>query len=311
MESKETERPSGKIQKVFIVMNPVSGVQDNEDARSTIDAFCESNGLSCEIHETSPNEDLTGTIRKKLKEGVDCVVAAGGDGTVAAAVKGIVRSDVPLAILPLGTGNNLARDLRIPLALEDALGLIVAEDHHRQVIDLIQVGDDYYVMNVSIGVSADTMFETPRAEKQKFGMLAYLRRGIESINKADLNRFLVEVDGRRIRFSASEVMITNVRFMGLQPQLEGVVVEDDDGALNMFIVRASRLIDYLGVLRRFIIPARQKDETQLKHIAIRDRALIKTDRPARVQADGEPIGETPVEIRVVPNALRIIVPGGS
>ena len=308
MTSNSSTQQSVQIKKVLIVMNPVSGVNDTEDARTTINTFGETSGWEFEVHETKPDEDLTGLIRKVIKENVDCVLAAGGDGTIAAVVSGLVNSKVPLGILPLGTANNLARDLNIPLALPDSLQLITSDEHNIKTMDLIQVGDAYYVLNVSIGVSADTIHYTAREEKQKFGMLAYLGRAIQSVHNADMHRFQVEVDGRRMTFTASEVMITNDKFMGLQPQLEGVAVEADDGALDMFIVRANTLLDYLGVLGRFIIPAKQKNQKQLKHILIREFASFKTDQPLRVQADGEVIGKTPVEIRVVPNALRVIVP---
>lgn len=301
------DQPNGAKQ-VFIVMNPVSGVKDTGNSRKTIEEFCQSKGWQYEIHETQPDEDLRGLVGRQVKQNVDMVLAGGGDGTVAAVVNGLVNSLVPLGILPLGTGNNLARDLGIPLGLPDALALLAAPDNRLNELDVIQVGDAYYVLNVSIGVSADTMHKTRREEKQKFGMLAYLRRGIESINRADLYRFMVDVDGRKVRFRASEVMITNDKFMGLQPRLDGVDVEANDGALDMFIVRASTLVDYLGVFRRFLIPASQRDEEQLKHLPIRDMARIQSDRPLRVQADGEVIGQTPVEVRVVPNALRVIVP---
>jgi YegS/Rv2252/BmrU family lipid kinase len=294
--------------KVFIVMNPVSGVKDTGNSRKTIEDFCQSQGWAYEIYETKPDDDLRGQVRKQLKQKVDYVLAAGGDGTVAAVVNGLVNSQVPLGILPLGTGNNLARDLSIPLALPDALALLASEKQVLQNMDVFQVGETYYVMNVSIGVSADTMEKTGREEKKKFGMLAYLRRGIESINQADLYRFLADVDGRKVHFRASEVMITNDKFMGLQPRLEGVEVEANDGALDMFIVRASSLVDYLGVFRRFLIPANQKDEEQLKHLPVRTSVIIQSDRPLRVQADGEVIGQTPVEIHVVPDALRVVVP---
>jgi diacylglycerol kinase (ATP) len=308
MEESSPAPQVSQAQKVFIVMNPVSGVKDSDDSRKLIDDFFQSNGWEYEVHETKPDEDLPGLVRKKLKQKVDYVLAAGGDGTVAAVVGGLVNSQVPMGILPLGTGNGLARDLNIPITLPEALALLTSPERDVQNLDVMQVGDAYYVLNVSIGVSADTMHTTGREEKQKFGMLAYLRRGIESINRANLHRFHVIIDGRKVTFLASEVMITNDKFMGLQPQLEGVEVEANDGALDMFIVRANSLVDYLGVFGRFIIPARQKDELQLKHMPIRDSVLVQSDRPLRVQADGEVIGQTPVEIRVVPDALQVIVP---
>lgn len=288
------------------MMNPVSGTNDTDNTRTTIEQFFESRGWEYEIYETKKDENLRQRVMKAVNDGVDIVVAAGGDGTVSAVVGGMVNTQVPMGILPLGTGNALARGLNIPLALPDALALL-GDSNQIFTMDVIQLGDDYYCLNVSIGVSAMTMRDTPRAEKRKFGMLAYLRRGIESLIKSRMHRFNLVVDQTKFQLAASELLIANDKLLGMQPLIDGVEINAGDGKLELFIVRAQSLRDYVGVVSHFIL--RRKSETaELNYLPIHESALIRSVRPLPVQADGEMIGETPVEVKLIPGALKVIVP---
>ena len=100
------------------------------------------------------------------------VIAAGGDGTLVGVANGLVHSPVPLGILPLGTGNDLARALLIPLKLDEAMELLVS-DHVVMEIDALQVGERYFFSNVSVGISPKMMKDTKSADKKRFGRLAY------------------------------------------------------------------------------------------------------------------------------------------
>jgi diacylglycerol kinase (ATP) len=293
--------------RVFVVLNPAAGMSDGASVREIIRKFCDEKGWSCEIHETKQDEDLRKLLREVITSEVDMVIACGGDGTVSAVVNGLVNSPIPLGILPAGSGNLLARDLNIPLNPEAALALL-GGDHRILTIDVMQVKDAYFVMNASVGISARTMRDTPRIEKRRFGMLAYFRHAIDNLSRARRHRFMVTVDGRRMRFAASEVMAANMKFMGLQPQLEGVEIDPCDGQLDVFILRTRGLIDYLDVLLRFVLRSKPRGHPTLRYLPVTDRLTLVTRSRLTVQADGEVIGKTPVEIRLVPQALRVIVP---
>jgi len=313
VEPEEQEKragPPAEINKVFVVLNPVAGVNNRDTIRDSVEKFCAEKRWDFDIHETKKDEDLHRVMKKALKDGVDLVIAAGGDGTVAGVVSGIAQSSVPLGILPAGTGNALARDLGIPITADAALELIGGE-HDVKTMDAIQIGKDYYALNVSIGISAEIMEKTAREEKRRFGFLAYLWRGLQTLTRSRLHRFSVEVDDRKVQFRASEVMIANEKLMGLQPRIDGVEVSAEDGRLDAFIVRAQSLRDYLGVFTRFVRRSQPAYDSNLRYLPIREKIVIHTLKPVPVQADGEAIGVTPVEIRVVPQAIRVIVPPSS
>jgi YegS/Rv2252/BmrU family lipid kinase len=297
-----------KLQKVFVVMNPVAGLTDAKTAKDLVTSYCAERGWECEIHETEKNEDVTDLVRNVLRDGVDLVIAAGGDGTVSNVVAGMVHSETPLGILPAGTGNALARDLSIPLDLASAMELI-GGDHEVHVMDVMHVNEKkYYVLNVSVGISSLTMRTTQRNEKRRFGMLAYFYRAVGSIRHSALHHFRVEVDGNPVRFAASELMVANSKFMGLQPQLRGVNIDPNDGRLDMFIVRAQSLRDYVNVVGGFLRKRNRYGDPTLNHLSARKTIRIESEFPLPVQGDGDMVGNTPVEIHLLPNALRVIAP---
>lgn len=310
MEKEEQEKPAGTpvdINKVFVVLNPVAGVSDSDSIRDSVEKYCESKSWTYDIHETKKDEDLNSIMKKVLKDGTDLVIAAGGDGTVAGVVSVIAQSGVPLGIIPAGTGNALARDLGIPIAADAALELL-GSDHDVKTMDAIKIGKDYYVLNVSVGVSAIIMEKTGREEKRRFGFLAYIWRAIQTLTRSRLHRFSAEVDGRQVQFTASEVMITNEKLMGLQPKIDNVEVNAEDGRLDLFIVRAQGFRDYFDVFTRLVRRSKSEYDSNIRYLPVKNKLVINTLRPVAVQADGEVIGQTPVEIQVVPNAIKVIVP---
>lgn len=295
------------IEKVFVVLNPVAGLTKAEDARQTIERFCEQKGWTCNIHETKPDEDLRDLVRQELKKGVDLVIAAGGDGTVSAVVSGMVNSNVPMGILPAGTGNALARDLNIPLDLQQALDVIGGE-HVVRRLDTMELNGDYWVLNVSIGVSSLTMRNTSRAQKRRFGMLAYAWRAVGLLARSDTHRFELRLNDRVYRFHASEVMIANSKLLGLQPQLEGVNIDMNDGRLDLFVIRAEGTRDYLGLFAGFLFPKDRNADEKLRYLEITDTIEISSEFPLPVQADGEVICNTPVRVKLVADSLLVVVP---
>lgn len=297
-----------KIERVFVVFNPVAGLTKADTARETILKFCETMEWQCDIHETKPDEDVRQLVKDAVQTGVDMVIASGGDGTVSAVVSGMVNSNVPMGILPAGTGNALARDLGIPLDLEEALA-VFSQEHDVRVLDIMETnGSDYWALNVSVGVSAMTMNATKREEKRRFGMLAYVWRALGLIKNSDMHRFRITVDGKKYAFSASEVMVANTKLFGLQMQLNGVEIDANDGVFDLFIVRADSAKDYVGVLTSFMREKGVAEEPNLRYLPVKDRVEITSEFPLPVQADGEVIGDTPVTIRLIPSALRVIVP---
>lgn len=299
------------ISKVFVILNPVAGLTNADTARDLITRFCQEQGWECELHETKKDEDLRQLVREQIKQGADLVIVSGGDGTVSAVVSGIANSKTPMVILPAGTGNALARDLGLPLNLEGALDLMRG-DYTVRVMDVMEVKvgarTDYFALNVSAGISAKTMKDTKRKEKRRFGMFAYLYRAFGTIKDSRMHRFNVKIDGQNHVIAASEVMIANTKLLGMEPKLGDIEIDPNDGRLDVFIVRAQGFRDYLSVLLDFVLRKKRNEIEKLRYLEMHKSAEIRCQAPVAVQADGEVIGNTPVEVRLVPSALHILAP---
>jgi diacylglycerol kinase (ATP) len=288
--------------KIFVVVNPVAGNADTDEVRRLLDQHLPEH--EWEIFETSGEEQLSEVVMQALPQGFDLVVAAGGDGTVSGVAAGLVNNQVPMAILPIGTGNALARELGISLNPEDAL-LLLVEGFDTRDIDGMWVKETLSVLGVGIGLTSLTMQETDRQQKRRFGLLAYIWNGLKQLGGIGLNRFEVEIDGEIRRVTASEVYISNSRVIGVKPFNLGPEVRPDDGVVQVCIFKARTAWDYLRTAAQLITGRRQEE---IDCVGALKQIKVSASRPLPVQADGEVITSTPVELQVVPAAVRVVVP---
>ena len=296
-------------QKALVVFNPKAGKEDQADQiRAALTQHFTPPDWTSEIYETTgdKSEDVAAICRAACERGADLVVAAGGDGTLIGVANGLVNSPVPLGILPLGTGNDLARVLLIPLNLAEALQLLVG-DHAVMEIDALQVGERYFFSNVSVGISPQMMRDTQSVHKKIFGRLAYILAMIKRSSIFHLQRYTLTLDDRARSVRAAEVMISNTTLLVKPPFLFGAPDTLADGQLEVYIVRAQTLGDYVRLIwDLFRRPGRSA--AKLSHLAATHSVRIEANRSHLVQADGEVIGHTPVEVQLVRKAIHVIMP---
>lgn len=295
-----------EISQIYIVLNPVAGHAVVEDIHEKLEKRLQAGGHIYEVYETTGDEDVAELTKAACSRGSTLVVAAGGDGTVAAVVNGLLHTEIPLGIIPVGTGNGLARALGIPLDIEDAIDLIAGENE-TMYIDALQVNGKIYVLNASAGISAKAMDETPHTVKQRWGMLAYVRTFLTQLLGFQPRRFWLTLDGQRRMVRASEILVTNGQMLR-DPFPLGPRERLNDGIMDIYIANARNLIDYLKIAWNAVIH-RGRQERELRHLQATERVKIESvGSPLPAQADGETIGVTPVEIEIVRDALRVIVP---
>src|SRR5512143_4013328 len=192
-------------QKVFAVYNPKAGGEGQADElRSTLTQYFTAPQWSLEIHETTAEEDVTALCRAACDRGLSLLVSAGGDGTLMSVANALVGRSIPLGILPLGTGNLLAKVLGIPSKLDEAVKLL-SGDHTMIEIDTLKVGDRHFLSNVSVGISPIIMSDTSTEQKKRLGMLAYFWTGVKRSRLFNLRHYILTVDGKTRRVRASEI----------------------------------------------------------------------------------------------------------
>lgn len=299
---------SNAPERALIVFNPVAGTLDAQVVRETIERQLTDHHWTYQIHETSANEDTAGVIRQMLnQQNFSLVVAAGGDGTVSTVADALQRSKLPVGILPIGTSNTLAQELGIPLSLEQACRLLT-EEHSLMGLDGMQVGQQIFLLHISIDLVALTIEKTERQAKRRFGRAAYMWTALTQWLGYQPCRFILSIDSqppRRLR--AASIFIANIGGVGLPPFYWGPHIRPDDSLLDICIIRARTFFDYLKV----VYCARQGGQLPNPHITYltaQHKVAVFANRPLPVQGDGEIIGETSVTVKVVPEVLHLVVP---
>lgn len=238
----------------------------------------------------------------------DGVVAVGGDGTVHEAVNGLAESDVPLGIIPVGTGNDFARALGIPRQPLPALDVIVAG--HVRSVDLGEVNGRRYVQVAGVGFDAEVAAAVTRnrARMPGGGALPYLWGILHKMATYKNQRLTLETEGGTVEREALMVAIGNTRnYAG------GLMIcpdaQLDDGLLDMC------LIGNLSHWQRVNVLARVFSGGHVRHpkVSYGKTPWLNIDGPSNllVQADGQIIGNLPARVRVLPLAGRVFAPAQS
>lgn len=293
------------LSKTFVILNPVAGMTNADQACHRIKAAMQARQVFYEVYETCGGDDLQKIIHHAREHGFKRFLAVGGDGTVAAAAGALAKSNLPVGIVPAGTANALARELHIPLDFNQALDQALDSPDRRQ-IDAIRVGDTCYFLNISVGVTSQTMLRVARQEKRRFGLLAYIWKGLKQILAARPQRFWLRVDGRRIACRASEVMVANAGILGLESFHLDPAISLEDGYLDVCVVAARNVAE----IQQFIfdiLTRRGRLNPRFSCFKAQHEITIETGRPLPVQADGEVIGLTPIHVEILPGAVEVIV----
>lgn len=295
-----------KYSKAILFYNNKAGHSKAESQKRIIENHFNQRSIDLNILDVpKPQTVIDKIIQTGISESVDLFIAAGGDGTVSMISNSLVGTDYPLGIVPLGTGNLIAQELKIPLRIEKALETITSKDSTTVLMDTFKLEDRYYISNVSVGVSPQIMRETDAQEKQQLGIFAYLIKFIQQILGLQLHEVNIDYDGEKTTVMASEVLLTNIKIAGIDPLIWSEEISLTDGILDLLVFRAATIIDILGLV--FSIFAKKgKLNPVVKFLEVRDYCRIESSSPMYIQADGDLIGETPFTIQIIPKSLKII-----
>lgn len=297
---------TGEPLRIFVVLNPVAGFTNATAFRRRLRRFCKYYHCLHEVHETREGEDLKPVIDRAIRDGYQVFVAAGGDGTISQVASCLAYTDLPMGIIPVGTGNALARGLGLPQDFASAFRLIAGK-HEYRMLDALRINGQYHVLNAGVGVTSKVVLNTPRPIKRRYGMLAYIWEAVKALFGIQPHSFRLTVDGRKYRMRASEVFIACGGWLGFQLPFTDLDIQPDDGRVDVFVIKARNLWGYIGLAFNLLFGGRRQ-ALPMKHIPAYREILIETRRPLPVQSDGDWVGKTPVKIEVCPQAVRLIVP---
>jgi YegS/Rv2252/BmrU family lipid kinase len=239
--------------------------------------------------------------------GVDVVAACGGDGTISEVANGLFGSDIPLAILPSGTANVLSIELGIPNDLEEAAALICSQSSLRTV-DLGQINQSCFVQRAGVGLEAQIIVKTDRDSKLHLGWLAYALSALHALNEPPLERYLLTLDGQQVEAEGLACFIANAGNLGLPGFNLAPAIDMSDGLLDVVVIRQADLASLLSLAVSMIEGG--PNLSALQHWQVRE-VSIQAEPPQLIHSDGEIVGRTPFTAKILPQALKIIVPDAS
>jgi YegS/Rv2252/BmrU family lipid kinase len=285
--------------KVLFIINPVSGVGKQKTIEKVVAAKMDKDYFDFEFTYTqAPKHAIE--ISKNASGNYDIVVAIGGDGTVNEVGQGLLYSQTALAIIPTGSGNGLARFLKIPVNIEKAVKLI--HNYKIQLIDTATINDKRFV-NVA-GVGFDAHISHKFANFGKRGFLSYIKLVMSEFLSYQPRDYTVIVDDNEYHVNALMITVANSSQFGNNAHVAPFACIDD-GVLDICIINNHpKIITADIALRLFLKTIHHSKYVKL----LRGKSIrIIDNQPIMAHTDGEPVTfGNEINIQVVPKSLKVI-----
>ena len=294
-----------KIKNIHIIINPGSG--KGESILPVINTAMKEADIKWEASITHQAGDAIRLAKAAIKKGIDALAVYGGDGTMMEAGSGLIGSEIPLIILPGGSANVLANELGIPKDLKEACAVISQTPPNIKSIDVGQFDSHYFVTGISIGFSADLVKGADRETKNRFGILAYFFSAAAALKKLKLSHYHLKIDGNEQEVQGLTCIVNNVGNLGFTKISLDKHIDVSDGLLDVVVVRKANL-SLLKLIALTLIKGERPHNFELVAHWQGKEISISSSRKNVVQCDGEVIEKIPHHIKVIPAAIRVLVP---
>jgi diacylglycerol kinase (ATP) len=291
--------------KTCVILNPSAGsIQALDDVKARLSRL-----PNTEIQLTTKPGSAARFARTAIKKGRETIIAAGGDGTLNEVINGIGENlgAARVGLLPLGTGNDFARSIGMPVALEEAIEVIRAGE--TRSVDLVRVTSDEvrYFVNVSAGGFSGLVNEKLTPEmKQTWGPLAYLRGAAAALPELRAYRTTLAFDNAEsITLELYNVVVANGRYVA-GGRLIAPEAAIDDGFLDVVLIPQRPAAELALVVAQIALGSHLSSDAVIHR---RARKLTVNSKPGMwFNVDGELVGNEPATFEIVPRALHFIAP---
>jgi YegS/Rv2252/BmrU family lipid kinase len=298
------------VPRALLITNPAAA-RTQPRAVDAVMRTLRSAGWEAEVLATGGPGDARRLAEYGVAEGMDVVAVFGGDGTTMQAAAALVGTEVSLGVIPGGTGNLLAGNLRIPASPERAARCLVGG--RPRPFDLGRMerpdGLHYFAVACGAGYDARVMAGTLSEHKRRWGMAAYVATTLRLIGEIRSAAHVITIDGVEYDANAAMVLVANCGevippFVRLRAG-----IRPDDGQLDVVVMRANSFGQSVRAVWELLRepPGAGADDTFVGYATGRE-IRVESDPVQPVQLDGEAGGLTPFSASVVPGAIRIMLP---
>lgn len=291
----------------MLIINPTAGRERAKYHKENLRRQLENMFDDVELRETEKTGDATLWAKEAALIGFDAVFSMGGDGTLNETINGLAQANKPIdfGFIPLGTINDLARALNIPLHPEVAIDMLPRCKTVK--VDIAKANDRYFINTIATGIMPEAVGHVSIEQKTRLGPLAYFLTGIKAMQAHETSLFKITTpEGSSIYRSPLIVaMLTNSvgSFRNLAPQ-----ARVDDGKIWLGIFKDFNYLDLLKVIPEFLSGQPLTSELMTLKALEEVRIELVGDHPLSTNMDGDSGPAFPLDIKVLPSFLSVYVP---
>lgn len=288
---------------ITIIINPASGKKDS--ILWSINNAFQKKDIAWNVQITHAKGDAYRFAKNAVEKKEHIVAVYGGDGTVAEVAKALYKTSSALFIIPGGTANIFAKEIKLPLDIEQSLALLTKKTYKIRTIDMGLFQKDPFVLRLELGVSASVVKHTKRSTKRLFGSLSYLFHLIPHLRKPPTHTFTLRIDNREISTSGIALLVANVGNIGIEGYSWAPHITVDDGLLDVVLFKEKTFESFLAWAKSTL--QRKKPEGTVQQWKAKKIQVI-LDKEQTILYDDILVQTKTIEAEVVPHALKVIVP---
>ena len=290
--------------RIEVIVNPGSG--QPKPVLHTLNSVFRPANVAWHLSLTNESGDAERFARQAVEKNVDAVAAFGGDGTVMEVARGVMGSRVPMAILPGGTANLMSVELGIPKDLAKAAEIIASPESAVKSIDVGEVNGAFFLLRVGMGIAAQKVELADREMKDRYGLMAYSIAALKAMKDAAPVKYHFNLDGKEINEEGVSCLVDNAGNFGVSGFSASKDISIFDGFLDVILIRDKSFQTFVSIGKTVATSTPTQDTVH--HWQAKD-IYISADPPQSLQIDGEVGWETPVSIKVIPGAVKVLTGG--
>lgn len=293
------------MKQAMIIINPSSGKEEALKHVSSVEGILRDKGYRVMVKETEKELDATHFCITACEECYDLVVSIGGDGTLHETINGLMNQGhrPKLGIVPLGTVNDFARALQIPLNPEEAIRTLTSPKV--KVVDMGRLNDRLFANVVAAGSLAETLSSVTSDDKSRFGAFAYIKEGIKELINHSAHPLVIHHDGEVWKGGSPLFLAALTNSVGGFEQLAPDAAVDD-GLIHCFIIKDLNIFKTLTVSLSILLGNLKEHKDVIYFTA--KRVSVSSSEPVRTNVDGEEGPPLPIELQILPSHIEVIVP---
>ncbi|MDY3041931.1 diacylglycerol/lipid kinase family protein [Streptococcus pluranimalium] len=292
------------MKKALLVVNPSAGGEKAQEFQKAAVEKLESYFDEVEVKETKKGGDARDFARAAAQDKLDSVFVMGGDGTVNEGISGLAELDYrpKFGFFPLGTVNDLARALNMPINPKEAIEALDFEQ--TKSLDIGKINDRYFMNVVAVGSIPEAVRDVSVEEKTKFGKMAYLISGLKKIAQNETYNFELDVDGDHISVESTTLLIGLTNSIGGHENfLPDAKV--DDGLLHLVYLKDTNMLESFQAVPNLAQGVTESNQNLGYRTFNKAHIALKNSQSLGTNVDGDEGDELPIDITILPSHLTV------